>query len=827
MSRTHVDNDAFIFATDISIGGGYRTTVAVQWSAFAFEASPAHLIAIDRFLKPRPEVAEAWFVFPKDVQSTFAALSNLDEFKNRAMHLSLVHFRLFEVDSGGDWHETVVGDPPRGHAPLPLGPGILQQVRSDGMRQIFRDTESLSPASAGYHYERPGRGHSEVFMRTSQSVARAQHAYFIASCMLAVMHPTSTSRLFADTGGIIPLLHAVKDLWVRLDPLTNVVAVDTFGGYEGYAENLRVVPDQDWVVISSSSSGSLARELISTGYAAAARIVTVFYLSWTPPDANDGSIVCDLSNLDEPFVDSVRDPRLRPHASYRVSESAPCEFCEQGSHPIELVGDSFFPAPTNLKLRMPSLLDRPLRGQRARAKELITQFDHQDYFEDLYGLAAIVGPGSAWTSSGSSGATLQYGVSTRLSHLLEGDQPHLATVRGRIVDAVGRIVDKPETVSAVVALPDVESQALARFAALHLWGEAAVKAGPVVWRAAGAPGALSMDQALAQVPSGSLVLVVAGIIGSGRALLSVNRDLRQLPDTVDTAYLVGVAHPESDNAMSIFKNSLGVRSSGTTSDFEICWILPRDPRGPGSRNSWTGELEALELVDAWLARYGYREEMRAVRARTSSLRKLGEDQLFAAPDFDERNRRGVQRINPKFALWPFEWSTHARTIQDGVAPSQAEVYATVAHLLYESRRSNPSLTTHAHGVRRHGFAINPAIFDRLNDPQIQSAILRAAEPGELDYHADDDASRAAAEVLKHVLDNVEVQGGQAAYEFLLSVTRGQQDRRGSGLQIQSEIQAEALRLAGAHAGGLASFPPLCRALLYYITDTRPLSGGLN
>ncbi|WP_426320738.1 hypothetical protein [Microbacterium sp. E-13] len=826
MSRTYVDNDAFIFATDIAIDGGYRTTIAVQWSAFAFEASPAHLTAIDRFLTPRPEVAEAWFVFPKDVGSAFSALSNLDEFKNRAMHLTLVHFRLFEVDSRGEWHEVQVGQPPRGHEPLPLSPEILQHVRADGMRQIFRDSESLSPASAGYHYERPGRGHSEVFMRTSQSVARAQHAYFIAICMLVVMMPTPNSRLYADTGGIIPLLHAVKDLWGRLDPLATGVSVDTFGGYEGYARNLRVVPDRDWVVISSSSSGSLAREVISAGYAAVDRVVTVFYLSWARPDADDGAVLCNLSNLDEPFVESVRDARLRPHASYRVSEDEYCEFCEQGSHPIELVGDSFFPAPTNLKLRMPSLLDRPFRGRRARTKEEITQFDHQEYFEDLYGLDAIIGPGSASTSSSSSNTTLQYGVSTRLSHLLTGDQPRSPRFRTRIITTIDRIVGMREIASAVVGLADAESQALAAFAARHLWGDSAIKAGPEVWRASGAPDSLSMNEALREVPSGGLVLVVAGVIGSGRALLSVNRELRILPDTVKTAYFVGVAHPESDNAMSIFKNSLGVRSSGATSDFEICWTLPRDPRGPGSRNSWTAELEALELVDAWLARYGYREEMRAVRARTSSLQKLGEDQLFAAPDFDERNRRGVQVINPKFALWPFEWSKHQLSIQDGVTPTQAEVYATIAHLLYESRRSNPSLTTHAHGVRRHGFAINPAIFDRLNDPQLQSAILRAAEPGELDYHADADASRAAVEVLKHVLDNVERQGGQAAYEFLVSITRGLQDRRSSGLQIQSGMLAEGLRLACARPGGITSFPPLCRALLYYITDTRPPSEEL-
>ncbi|WP_235559435.1 hypothetical protein, partial [Microbacterium sp. Leaf351] len=54
-----------------------------------------------------------------------------------------------------------------------------------------------------------------------------------------------------------------------------------------------------------------------------------------------------------------------------------------------------------------------------------------------------------------------------------------------------------------------------------------------------------------------------------------------------------------------------------------------------------------------------------------------------------------------------------------------------------------------------------------------------------------------------------------------SIARGLQDRRGSGLQIRGDLLLEAIGLARADAGGLASFPPLCRALLYFITDTRP------
>ncbi|MCT7145068.1 hypothetical protein, partial [Salmonella enterica] len=68
------------------------------------------------------------------------------------------------------------------------------------------------------------------------------------------------------------------------------VSVDTFGGYEGYEDNLKLVPNRDWVVISSSSSGSLAHELVSRGYAPANRIVTAFYLSRTPPLAENGAV---------------------------------------------------------------------------------------------------------------------------------------------------------------------------------------------------------------------------------------------------------------------------------------------------------------------------------------------------------------------------------------------------------------------------------------------------------------------------------------------------------------------------------------------------------
>lgn len=820
MNRTFVDAHRFLFTSDVS-ERGFRHTVAVHWTAHQFQGEQA-VKAVEAFVTGRVEVSEVWFVAPADVELSFDELRRQAEYEDRTGDLTHLVFRCFLVRSNGSWLET---DAPGGPAPsqLEATEHVVSQVRADGMRQIFRDSEALVTASAGHHFDRPGRGHSVQFIRSSKAVARAQHAYFIASSALVQIDPQEGMALYSDTAGILPLLAAVQDLLRRLAKLTKV-SIDSFGGYDGYEENLTPVVERDHLFISSSTSGNFAATLLKAERATARRMTTVYYLSEDELPEVRGGLLCDLTNRDRPAVPSVRDARLATYASYRAGSNGECDLCASGSRAIELVGDDFFPAPAELSLRLPVLGDRPNAGERGR----LNRFDGAAYFKAFYGTGAITAEFGDQVDARGGSTGPSYGVSTRLETALSDLPREGAAVGARLGEVLNLVAPDPTEVQTVISLPDPGSRALAEFVlssfaprafsetVAGLWREGAplITIDDFILNSADLPNAL--QAAFGDVPAHTTVLVCAGVIGSGRAVLNLNRTLRLLPKGVDVVFMIGVAHPESSNSQTIFEGSLGVRSSKERSRFEIGWELAREPGFPSQPHPWIRERSTLDRVIGWLSRYGNRDEVRALELRVEDLQYLVDDLLFALPDISANERRIMRDINPKFALWPFEWSEDSRT-RLGATPSQPEIYMTIAHFLHESRRMSASLDNNGIGARRHGFAINPALFDRLNEPRIQSAILRAVIPGELHYHASAAASRAATDIIRHALLHQDEEGGEAAYEFALSLCDGIVNPRGPGIKLAASDLRALLSSLPSSMRRMDSYPPLLRGMLLYLS----------
>lgn len=814
MKRTFISSDVFIFASDASLSGS-RVSVAIVWMGLRFSPSRNSVEPLIEFLALRPEVSEVWFICPEDVEPSLASLRSLEDFRMRTSSFATLTLRYFHVTPNAEWEEKIEHRVPSdaNEVPICAGAPVIDSIRLDGMRQIFRDSDSLVTASAGFHFERPGRGHSDYFIRTSQSVARAQHAYFIAASLLNRVTNADSVRMFADTAGILPLLYALKDLVHRSSGFERQITVDTFGGYDGAEQNLQSLSSADLVVISSSTSGTLSASLVSRKLAEPGSLVTVFYLSKVAPDLSRGGVLCDLTNRDETVHYSVRDARRIPYDSF-TPDGDGCELCVGGSQPIKLAGDEFFPVPSELRLRMLAVTDRPFEGVHGK-RDKPFEFDAAPYFEELFGLRAITAElGNDDGRGGSTGS--RWGVSTKIDHILSGQVAGGDSARNRVREAIRKLENTEKPVHAVISLSDVNSRALGVFAAREIWGQEYVSVEDDLLVPEGV-GRESIVSTLEGLTKPSTVLVCAGVIASGRSLLSMSRQLRGLHDSVETAYVIGVAHPESSNAQTIFKSSLGVRSGDSRSGLEIVWQLPREAGGPSDRNPWQRERDTLTLVDGWLARSSkWPRERRALSARIEMLSNLRDEGLFGSNFVDRADLRTLAPLSPKFALWPFEWSTHPRVEELSIRPTEAEVYATVGHLMYESRRASSRLDTIGSGIRRHGYALNPAIFDRLNEGPLQAAILRSAEPGELNFVDAEDASTAAADVLNYVLANFDDVGGASAYEFLLSISAGLTEPGGPGLRLRREDIEMSLTIVQVSNRDFASFPPLLRAMLLFV-----------
>ncbi|MGN7948548.1 hypothetical protein ACTJKH_07370 [Microbacterium sp. 22215] len=794
--RTRIDENRYLFTTEVD-RDGFPAFVAVHWTGLNFTAAEAFLIPLREYLRPRHEVSEVWFVFPEDLLPLFTTLSTSERFGEEGDTSAPREYRFFSVDVQGVFREQL-----REEAHLhAVTDDIVNDVVQDGLRQLFRDSEALATAAAGFHFTHPSGSHSEHFIRTSQAVSRVHHAYFVAMSLLHVLEiPEDDATVWVDTAAISVVGYAYADL-LRRGGNPGHHRIETFGGYSGLDPNLSPQTG-DIVLVSGSTSGSLARQIVDEKKLPDSQVVTLFYISEEPWPEKSGLMLCDLSDHDPKAHPSVRGSRITP---YKTFKSGKCEACDIGSGEIQLDGDSFFPATSALDLRMPSFTDRPLRepkGPRRRIPDELTQFDGSNYFDDLLGLDAIT------FDRGSSAGASPHGVSTRLGHLFT--DPDSAVSR-QITAAAESAADG--TIVAIVSLLDDDSTALGQMLADKLIGNEAVSNleetgdDPVIWREWRKAGTSSLDDL-----DGGTILVCAAVLGSGRQFTSVSRDLRKVTGNFHLRYFVAAAHPESSTTWDMLEGTLKRVSDSETSKLNHVWKVPREPRFPGSKTPWGREDATLRTVGAWLADNDADADLIAtLEGRLEILGAVNSSTLFVGA----KKSGVIAEVNAKFALWPFDWKTHG----SAATPTHAEIYATVAHLLYESRRRSPRIESRTITARRHGYALHPAVFDRFNDPIIQAAVIRAAEPGELNYTSDEDASRAVADLLWFVLSNLGGEAGDAAFEFLLALSEGIH-AKDSGLKIKhrslASLFSQLKEAYGDMFEDLHESAPHVRALLLYV-----------
>lgn len=768
MSRSVVDAEFYIFASDIVDQARLQRTVAVVWAAKDFDVERVTL-ALRRFCHDRGEIAEVWFVAPADCAASLERLLVFEDFIERTERVDREAYRFYLVDGFGGWAEEPLKR--RGSPELLLNADSYHsEIKMDGMRQLFRDSDALVTAGAGVHFGHPSGTHSEQFIRASQAVARAQHAYFVAACALHAVTVDRDLSFWADTAGILPFLFALRDLLDRLRQSDFDISVDTFAGYDG-VEGLGRAPEIGYLFISSTTSGGLAKRLASGKLVSPAKILTLFSISAKPLGDVAGRVLVDLTNRDEPFVPSVRDARVRAYPSDHPVDGRGCRFCAQGIGLIELSGDGFFPRSQELSLRMLRLSDRPwLKGNRPQGR-----FDGDEYFTTFVGKEAIVPALRDRT----------HDTTLRLKHLLVGDGD--AEVKSQVVSKFEELPQK-DVLEAVVAMPDEDSRALAAVVAAHLDRGLICAAGGRVWARGVRPGD-SLEDVLEQLGDGGHAVLCAGVVASGRLLQAQSRAFR-IHSKVRWSYFIGGAHPESPQTWDVLKRSLSVQTSDANSDVRAVWSLPREPRVLGEGNPWQAESNLLaalyERFEAW---GNTRLEPLETRSQVIDNTTVP-GRLMSGP-----SGAPIAGISPGFALWPSGWTDRLRTDGAEYAPTQAEIYATVAHLMAESRRGAAYHLSAATFVREYGTALNPAVFDRFNDPIIQASILRAARRGELDYRSDLVASRAMSGVLLHVWTEVGSFGGEASYEFVLALLAGLMNPAGSGLRLADGQVVKAIQAA--------------------------------
>jgi len=604
----------------------------------------------------------------------------------------------------------------------------LPEIWRRGGTEVFRRRGGFFESTTAFHFANPSGKHTNRFIRLSNILVSHAEIDFIAATCLHLVQPTA-GRIYIDTPSLFSVVAAINDVRAaeaNLDPIT----ADSFRSYDGVAQHAFDYPEAS-VLISASSSGSLARVMVERGFA----IDQISHVLFLGRNAEDARCAIDLGhdardNPDGFEVDRVEHP------------SGQCRMCAANSQAVPLRGDQFDiagPQPEPLLIK---------QGHRPPKLEAVM---------DIHVGSGLFQIGGADTAPCRLDAA-------RLFASDEGGKR-----RDYVLD-----LNVPAAAAAVLVV-DEASRPFAIEVATRVSGTTPVE---------------TLKEFELRIPADpefvQPILVVQAVVGSGRQIVDLSRDLRRWP-AAPIVYVAGFVTTESAAKVEALRANLEMTWNAARHRLVVVDQLALPAKGEA--NAWEAEAQ---LLDAAASGGGLTEpELVARRAALGALASGMRDDIF------HRNAHGQPLgLNPGFVFWP-----------DGLTKrpnvTQADVFATISSVLQRLRNGDDGKTgSWLRTAWFHSTVLDPENFGRYNDGVIQASLLRAARPSELDYRDNPAASREAARLIRRMIDDPGSPRGDAAREFALALAtrrmRLQDEDAERLLAVSSGDGAvdELLRLAG-------------------------------
>lgn len=576
----------------------------------------------------------------------------------------------------------------------PLSAATVAEMLRRGVTDIFRRHGGFIEPNANFHFAGPSGRHTNRFMRLSNILVRQAEIAFMAVAVMRLI-PPSARFAYIDTPALYAVVSAVNEQWRTLAPEREPLMADNFRSYDG----LDTYPFSDYaeavVLISASSSGSLSKRLVNRGFPPAS-VVHVLFHGKVP-----GGLVI--------AVDLGRHDRLNPGgypADREIYEATECKMCARNSVAIPLRGDQFDiqgPQPQALTI------------QRDDAPANLGKLMHRLAGKGVFSVKS--GPRQHWVDAPAMMAACKF--------------------QERLDFFVRRYV--PAGIEHCI-LADPGSRPLAEW----------------IMNVTRSPMKLhereQVDSTGRHADDLSPILVVASVIASGRTLLEISRDLREVCRKASVIYLIGLAKFAGDDQKRMLKKNLVQTHHHAQHMVEVVeeLLLPE----PASLNPWQQELDFLRGTSP-----EWPEAQRGLlHAREDRLRRASEpmtDNLFVSNE-----STATLKLQSGFAFWP----------SNITGPSQADVYFTMSAVMQQLRTAPVSAGGQA--LRTNWLQqtlLSPENFGRFNDGVIQASILRAATAAELDYRDDAKLSQTAMRIMRRVLEAANRARGEAAVEFLIAL----------------------------------------------------------
>lgn len=586
----------------------------------------------------------------------------------------------------------------------------IEEIGRRCVSTMFAVHGGFVEANSNYHFLNPSQRHTDRFIRLSNLLSSSAEISLLAMTMLPLL-PPSAEVAHVDTPAMFALVSAVNDHLRVLAPKRPWLRCENFRSYLGVRTHDFATGGEPVVLISASSSGSLA-EVIATRRVPRDRIGHVLYLG---EEDERVQRAVDLAFDEERNPEGVKNDR-------ETYEDGNCKLCAAGSIPVPLKGDQFdmggpdFEPLTMLKTDAPpglsATMDR-MAGTDAFRISTARGAGAKQFLVDAESLAAA----ENFVNRTAYLARRHIPSLTREVLLLDDDSKPFGTLVAREAGITPRFVTRAEVDDLDAGDVDEDGKRL----------------------------------------DGLPVVIVAAVVESGRSLRDISRDLRRCRSNSPLIYLIGCAKNASPARREELEKTLVQTHAAAKHAFASVEDLVLPASGPP--HAWLAEIDFLNRAVAEGLDLGERLSTRLERLGRSSEPLV--DELFLSAGEDPL------RIQPGFVFWPGKTSKPPRS------SSQADVYYTISSVL-QALRTNPP-NPEGRALRTNWFQqtrLDPANLGRFNDGVIQASILRAARPVEIDYSSKDDFAREAGRAICRIMDAAHRPRGEAACEALIAIGSG-------------------------------------------------------
>lgn len=507
----------------------------------------------------------------------------------------------------------------------PLEASITQSLLHVGMLTLFKRHRGLIVSNNSYHFVKPSGAHCDAFIRASNLLVSSNEVSFLALSLLPYLK-TGIKRIYVDTSSIAFLVNIaiqLRDRYLQEE----APSIESFGSYTALNEPYDFVEDSSsLVIISATTSGSLAKQLIRDKRFSSSNVVTLFHLGL--PSTQIG-----LFDVTEAM----------PSQPISVSEGD-CGFCKRESRPVHIAGEQFLPESPRHELL------------------LIRKSDFNSDREKFFKMFAATGT-LEWNKATvpSAESTEHFFINARKAIEVSGN-----ALGGDLAKNMKRYITRDLT--NIIVLDDQDSDAFLTEVKQFLG---------VCWEQSITVSKASETKSL-QLGSCGSVMVVAAAITSGRQLLSISRTLRDLSPKSSVLYLVAFSKLQSKEAEKQLCNDLQ-QGGHTFKVLESCF-LPRIKEH--AMTAWDWEHETL-LPFSQLDPLGdlsdeLPSKLQEYFDQLCSVSQTNDDLFLPTPVGHKLELRKT------FVFWS-DLDFDGDRIQN---TTQADVYWTIQAVLHDLRNSN-------------------------------------------------------------------------------------------------------------------------------------------